>query len=608
MTSRRAEQGGSAVEERRDRGAAERDMGGLEALDLPSAVTIADFSNLMGVDPVELIKGLMRSGYMLTMNDVIERDLAEQIAPVFGYSVTPEDEKERDSGSLVVSSEGEDPETLVVRPPVVTILGHVDHGKTTLLDAVRNSKIVDLESGGITQHIGAYQVDYDGHPVTFLDTPGHEAFTAMRAKGAQVTDIAVLVVAADDGIMPQTLEAIDHARAADVPIIVAVNKIDMPSADIESVKRQLAEQDLLIEEWGGDIIVSPVSALTGDGISDLLENILVVAEINELKANPDRAGRAVIVEARRDKSRGTITTALVQTGMLQVGQNVVVRNVRGRVRAMFDDRGARTERAGPSQPVEILGISELLEAGDIIEVMPDEKTAREVVDRRTRESELERAAAPTLEDVYARIEAGEVKALNLIVKTDVQGSIDAVRNSLDSLSTEQTKVNVIHAASGGITESDVLLAVASSAIIVGFNSSPEPGARRLANLQGVDIRSYSVIYDVIEDVASAVEGMLEPVYRDVVEGRATVRAVFNLGRRGRVAGIFVNDGAISRGATLSVIRDRRVLFSGPIASLKHFKDDVREVRNGLEGGVSLEGFNDYREGDVLEAHRTELAQ
>lgn len=589
-------------------GAAERDMGGLEALDLPSAVTIADFSNLMGVDPVELIKGLMRSGYMLTMNDVIERDLAEQIAPVFGYSVTPEDEKERDSGSLVVSSEGEDPETLVVRPPVVTILGHVDHGKTTLLDAVRNSKIVDLESGGITQHIGAYQVDYDGHPVTFLDTPGHEAFTAMRAKGAQVTDIAVLVVAADDGIMPQTLEAIDHARAADVPIIVAVNKIDMPSADVESVKRQLAEQDLLIEEWGGDIIVSPVSALTGDGISDLLENILVVAEINELKANPDRAGRAVIVEARRDKSRGTITTALVQTGMLQVGQNVVARNVRGRVRAMFDDRGARTERAGPSQPVEILGISELLEAGDIIEVMPDEKTAREVVDRRTRESERERAAAPTLEDVYARIEAGEVKALNLIVKTDVQGSIDAVRNSLDSLSTEQTKVNVIHAASGGITESDVLLAVASSAIIVGFNSSPEPGARRLANLQGVDIRSYSVIYDVIEDVASAVEGMLEPVYRDVVEGRATVRAVFNLGRRGRVAGIFVNDGAISRGATLSVIRDRRVLFSGPIASLKHFKDDVREVRNGLEGGVSLEGFNDYREGDVLEAHRTELAQ
>ena len=608
MTSRRVEQGGNAVEERSAEGAAERDMGALEALDLPSAVTIADFSNLMGVDPVELIKGLMRSGYMLTMNDVIERDLAEQIAPVFGYSVTPEDEKERDSGSLVVSSEGEDPENLVVRPPVVTILGHVDHGKTTLLDAVRNSKIVDRESGGITQHIGAYQVEYDGHPVTFLDTPGHEAFTAMRAKGAQVTDIAVLVVAADDGIMPQTLEAIDHARAADVPIIVAVNKIDMPSADVESVKRQLAEQDLLIEEWGGDIIVSPVSALTGDGISDLLENILVVAEVNELKANPDRAGRAVIVEARRDKSRGTITTALVQTGMLQVGQNVVVRNVRGRVRAMFDDRGARTERAGPSQPVEILGISELLEAGDIIEVMPDEKTAREVVDRRTRESERERAAAPTLEDVYARIEAGEVKALNLIVKTDVQGSIDAVRNSLDSLSTEQTKVNVIHAASGGITESDVLLAVASSAIIVGFNSSPEPGARRLANQQGVDIRSYSVIYDVIEDVANALEGMLEPVYREVVEGRATVRAVFNLGRRGSVAGIFVNGGTISRGATVSVIRGRQVLFTGLIGSLKHFKDDVREVRNGLEGGVALEGFNDYREGDVLEAHRTELAQ
>ena len=580
---------------------------GLVALDLPSAVKISDFSNLMGVDPVEVIKGLMRSGYMLTMNDVIERDLAELIAPVFGYSVLPEADRERGPGSLVVSQEGEDPDQLVTRPPVVTILGHVDHGKTTLLDAVRNSKIVDSESGGITQHIGAYQVEYKGRSITFLDTPGHEAFTAMRARGAQVTDIAVLVVAADDGIMPQTLEAIDHARAAEVPIIVAINKIDAPNADVERVKRQLAEQDLLIEEWGGDVVASPVSALTGEGIPDLLENMQVVAEIGEFKANPTRPGRAVVVEARRDKSKGTITTALVQTGTLRVGQNVVARNVRGRVRAMFDDRGARTESAGPSQPVEILGISELLDAGDIIEVTPDEKTAREIVERRTRDSERERAAGPTLEDVYARIEAGEVKGLNLIVKTDVQGSIDAVRNSVENLNTEKLRVNVIHSASGSITESDVLLAVASNAIIIGFNSVPEPGARKLGNQEGVDIRFYDVIYGLIDDVQNALEGLLEPEYQEVVEGQATVRAVFDLGRRGKVAGIFVNNGLISRGAMIRVIRGGQPLFSGPITSLKHFKDDVREVRNGLEGGIALVGFEDFQEGDLIEAHRTEVA-
>ncbi len=611
MTSKRPQQpagGGSAVEEQKAGQNSEPDLEGLVALDLPSAVMIADFSNLMGVDPVEVIKGLMRSGYMLTMNDVIERDLAELIAPVFGYSVLPEADRERGPGSLVVSQEGEDPEQLVTRPPVVTILGHVDHGKTTLLDAVRNSKIVDRESGGITQHIGAYQVEYNGHPITFLDTPGHEAFTAMRARGAQVTDIAVLVVAADDGIMPQTLEAIDHARAAEIPIIVAVNKIDAPNADVERVKRQLAEQDLLIEEWGGDVIAAPVSALTGEGIPDLLENLQVVAEVGELRANPTRPGRAVVVEARRDKSKGTITTALVQTGTLRLGQNVVARTARGRIRAMFNDRGTRTESAGPSQPVEILGINDLLEAGDIIEVTPDEKTAREIVERRTRESERQRAAAgPTLEDVYARIEAGEVTGLNLIVKTDVQGSIEPMRNSLENLNTDRSKVNVIHSASGSITESDVLLAVASSAIIVGFNSVPEPGARMLANQEGVDVRFYDVIYDLIDDVENALKGLLEPEYREVVEGQATVRAVFSLGRRAKVAGIFVTNGLISRGATIRVIRGGQPLFNGPIASLKHFKDDVREVRNGLEGGVTLTGFEDFHEGDLLEAHRTELA-
>lgn len=609
MTSKGTQQlpgGDSTIEDQQTMRTSETDLGELVALDLPSAVTIADFSNLMGADPIEVIKGLMRSGYMLTMNDVIERDLAEEIAPIFGYTVLPEVDRDKGPGSLVVSQKDEDPKHLVTRPPVVTILGHVDHGKTTLLDAVRNSKIVDRESGGITQHIGAYQVEYNGNPITFLDTPGHEAFTAMRARGAQVTDIAVLVVAADDGIMPQTLEAIDHARAAEVPIIVALNKIDAPNADVERVKRQLAEQDLLIEEWGGDVVASPVSALTGDGIPDLLENIQVVAEIGELRANPTRAGRAVVVEARRDKSKGTITTALIQTGTLSVGQNLVSRNIRGRIRAMFDDRGTRTESAGPSQPVEILGINELLEAGDIIEATPDEKTARQIAEQRTRDSESAQSTGPTLEDVYARIEAGEVKGMNLIVKTDVQGSIDAVRISLENLNTEQTRINIIHAASGSITESDVLLAMASSAIIVGFNTIPEPGARKLANQASVDIRFYDVIYDLIDDAANALKGLLEPEYREIVEGQATVRAVFSLGRRNKVAGIFVNNGLISRGATIRVIRGGKPMFNGPITSLKHFKDDVREIRNGLEGGIALSDFQDFQEGDLIEAHRTEL--
>ena len=478
-----ADQGGSAVEAPGRPDPAPQ-LPALQPLEVPAALTVNSLGTLMGVDPVEVIKELMRSGFMLTINDVVEHDLAKDIAARFGYGVLLLPDQEQEQGSLVVSAdEEEDASLLEPRPPVVTILGHVDHGKTTLLDVIRKSNIVAGEAGGITQHIGAYQVDYEGNSITFLDTPGHEAFTAMRARGARVTDIAILVIAADDGVMPQTVEAIDHARAAGVPIVVAINKVDRPDADVERVKRQLAENELLIEEWGGDVIAVAASALTGEGVPELLENIQVVAEVNELKANPSRNGRALVVEARIDKSRGTLATVLVQTGTLSVGDNIVTGELRGRVRAMFNDRGHRIKSAGPSQPVEVLGISGLPEAGDILIAVPDEKTARQMVEERRRQRESELAAGPTLEDVYARIESGEVKALNLILKTDVQGSIEPVRSTLENLNTERSKVNIIHAASGSITESDVLLGVASQAIIIGFNSQPEPGARTLPTVR-----------------------------------------------------------------------------------------------------------------------------
>ena len=577
----------------------------LEEVEIPTAVTVHDLAAVMDVGPVEIIKELMRNGYMYNINEVVEHDVAALIAPALGYSVMPLVEEKSGRDSLVISADEEDPSLVKSRPPVVTMLGHVDHGKTTLLDSIQQTEIVSKEAGGITQRIGAYQVDYNGNLISFLDTPGHEAFTAMRARGAQVTDIAVLVVAADDGIMPQTVEAIDHARAAGVPILVAINKVDKPEADVDRVRRQLSEQNLLVEEWGGDVIAVPVSALKNEGISELLENVLVVAEVGELKANPDREARGVVVDARLDKSRGIIAAVLVQTGTLRVGDNVVVGEVRGRIRAMFSDKGPRIKSAGPSTPVEILGLNSLPEAGEILEVTPDEKSARQLVADRQRKGELQRTAGPTLQDVYSRLESGEVKALNLIVKTDVQGSIEPVRGVLESLDTDQTKVNVIRAASGNITESDVLLAVASRAIIIGFNSRAEPGARTLASQQGVEIRSYEVIYHLTEDIENALQGLIEPVLEDIIEGRATVRAVFSIGRRSKAAGIFVNDGRIARDSTIHVLRDGQELFVGPIASLKHLKDDVRELTTRFEGGIILDRFNDHREGDVLEAHRTE---
>ena len=576
----------------------------LEPLEVPIAIAIYDLAELMETTPVEVIKEFMRNGYMFPINEVVQHDLVAQIAPSFGFEVLPLEE-ESDAGSIVPSTDDDDPEMLEDRPPVVTILGHVDHGKTTLLDTIRKTNVVDGEAGGITQHIGAYQVNYDNRQITFLDTPGHEAFTAMRARGAQVTDIAVLVVAADDGIMPQTEEAISHVKAAGVPIVVAINKVDRPEADPERVKRQLAERDLLIEEWGGDVIALPVSALTGDGVDNLLDNLAIVAEVSEFKANVSKTARAVVVEARIDRSRGTVATVLVQTGTLSVGDNIVIGSLRGRIRAMLTDSGQPVEVATPSQPVEILGIAGVPEAGDILEVTEDEKAARQLAEQRIRQSERQRAAGPTLEDVHTRIAAGEVKALNLIIKTDVQGTVEAVKGALNGLNTDQTRVNIVHIASGAITESDVLLGLASQAIIIGFNTEPGQGATALANQEGVEIRHYNIIYHLLEDVERALTGLLEPVYRDVTDGHATVRAVFGVGRRMRVAGFYVNDGQISRGSTVHVLRGGQKLFEGNIASLKHFRDDVREVNVGFEGGLTLDGFNDYQEGDILEAHSSE---
>ena len=582
---------------------------GLEPLNIPAAITVADLAGAMDVGPVEIIKELMRSGYMFTMNDVIEHDIASMVAPGFGFGILPldaESEGDEESTSIVFSSEDEeDQEALEPRPPIITILGHVDHGKTTLLDTIRGANVVEGEAGGITQHIGAYQIDYEGAPITFLDTPGHEAFTAMRARGAQATDIAVLVVAADDGIMPQTIEAIDHVRAAQVPMVIAINKVDLPNSDQERVKRQLAEQDLLIEEWGGDVIAVPVSALNGDGVPDLIENLIVLSEVSELQANPQREALGVVVEARRDRSRGSVATLIVQTGTLHVGDNIVIGGIRGKIRAMFDDKGERMKSAGPSTPVEILGLPSLPEAGDLFEVAGNEREAREWVQEYERELLMERQAGPTLESVHTRVQMGETVALNLIVKTDVQGAVEPVRAALEGLGAESTRVNMVHIASGGITESDILLAVASDAIIIGFNSPPEQGAQALANQEGVEIRNYDVIYHMTEDISQALQGMLEPVFRDVLDGRATVRAVFNLGRRIRVAGIYVNDGRISRGTKIRVLRGGDTIAEGEVASLKRFQDDVREIANGFEGGLTIEGFGDWQEEDAIEAYRSE---
>jgi translation initiation factor IF-2 len=572
----------------------------LRALPLSDAVSVGSLAQRMQVEPVQVIKQLMRAGVFASINEYVDYETAAVVVRAFGFAARKTEDAGATAAGAVAEEEGAD---LEARPPVVTILGHVDHGKTTLLDAIRSTNVVGQEAGGITQHIGAYQIEHDGNPITFIDTPGHQAFTAMRARGAQVTDIAVLVVAADDGVMPQTAEAIDHIKAAGVPMIVAINKMDTNDPDPEKVRRQLSEHELVVEKWGGDIMDVEVSAKTGDGIPALLASIHLVAEMAELKANPGRPGVGVVIEAKLDKSRGSLATVLVQTGTLKIGDYIVVGSKRGRVKALIDDEGKRVTSAGPSIPVEILGINELPGAGDRLVVVPDEKTARETVAERLRREGLQRSHGAKLEDVGNRITTGTLKELSLVVKTDVQGSIDAVRQALEQLSSEETQVRVIHAATGAITESDIMLAAASDAIVIGFNVRPEQGAERLAAQDGIQVRNYSIIYRLIEDVEAALKGMLEPTYEDVIEGTIEVREVYPLGKRRKLAGCYVTDGKVARGALARVLRGGNELFDGPIGSLRRFKDDVREVATGYECGLSIDGFNDFEIGDTVQTHR-----
>ena len=576
----------------------------LRALPIGEAIAVGTLAERMRVEPVQVIKQLMRGGVFASINQIIDFDTAAGVARVFGYAARKVEDAVSAAGGAVAEDESADLET---RPAVVTVLGHVDHGKTTLLDAVRRTNVVAKEAGGITQHIGAYQVVHNGTPITFIDTPGHEAFTAMRARGAQVTDIAILVVAADDGVMPQTVEAIDHIKAAEVPIIVAINKMDSPNADSERVRRQLSEHEFVVEKWGGEVIDVEVSAKAGDGIPDLLESIELVAEVSELKANPRRPGVGVVVEAELDRNRGVLARILVQTGTLRIGDHIVVGSTRGRVKALVNAEGKRTHNAGPSMPVEVLGLSELPGAGDRLVVVPDEKTARATVAERLRREDLNRSRGATLEEMGARISSGQTKELRLILKTDVQGSVAAVRQALERLSTPETQIRLIHTGTGAITESDVMLGVASDAIIIGFNVRPDQGAQRLADQDNVQIRRYDIIYRLTEDVEKALHGLLEPEIRDVTEGAAEVRAVFSLGRSRKSAGCYVTDGRLTRGAKGRVIRGGEVVFDGSIAGLRRFKDDVREVATGYECGVSLEGFNDFQEGDIIESHRQQRA-
>jgi len=569
----------------------------LPQIELPSPLSVRQLADILKVEPVKVIKQLMRKGIMANINQAIDFDMATGVALDFGYSA-----QEKVEHRVLPSPKRARRGKIQIRPPVVTIMGHVDHGKTTLLDAIRETNVTAHEVGAITQHIGAYQTTVAGRKITFLDTPGHEAFTAMRARGTQSTDIVVLVVAADDGVMPQTVEAIDHAKAAKVPIVVAINKIDKPNADLERVKQQLADAGLIIEEWGGDIVCVPVSAKKGQGISDLLENLFLVADILELKANPNCAAEGVVIEARLDSTKGSLATLLVQKGTLELGNVVVVGNTWGKVKAIFDDKGKRVKKAELSTPVEVLGLNAVPSSGEFFTGVTDEHQARDIVDK----CEVARAQAPlSLVALSNQISEGQVKELNIILKTDVHGSIEPIKNSIERLSTEKVRVKVIHAASGSITESDVFLASASKGIIIGFNSDPAPGAQQLAEVEEVSIQRYDVIYKLEEDVGKALKGMLEPTYAEVLGGRAEVRAIFPSSKRGKVAGIYVKEGKVWRDAKAKILRRNDMVCESRISSLKRFKEDVAEVAAGLECGVSVEGFNDFYIGDIIELYRRE---
>ena len=575
----------------------------LTDITIPETITVKDLSAELKKTSGEIIKKLLGYGIMATINNEIDFDTAFLIAGEFGVTAHKK-EVVTDEDILFDDSEDKE-EDLKPRPPVIVVMGHVDHGKTSLLDAVRSTNVIEGEAGGITQAIGAYKVEINGREITFLDTPGHEAFTAMRARGAQITDIAILVVAANDGVMPQTIEAIDHAKAAGIPIIVAINKIDVEGANPDKVKQELAEYGLVSEDWGGDTIFVPISAKKKINIDNLLEMVLLVADMKELKANPNKQAKGVVIEAKLDKSKGPVATMLVQRGTLDIGDTILVGSVIGRIRTMTDDKGHKVKKAGPSTPVEITGLTEVPEAGDTFYEVKDEKTAKHLMERRKRQARdkaLKASSRVTLDDLFSQIEKGNLKQLNIIVKADVQGSVEAVKQALEKLSNDEVKVKVIHANVGAITESDVTLANVSNAIIIGFNVRPEAIAKDMAEKENVEIKTYSVIYNAIEDVEAAMKGMLDPVFKEVVIGNAEVRQTFKISDVGTIAGCYVTNGKVARNAGVRVLRDNVVIHDGKLISLKRMKDDAKEVAKGFECGIQIENFNDIKEGDIIEAY------
>ena len=576
---------------------------------IEETITVQKLAEKLRVTAADIIKSLMELGVMATINQEIDSDTAILVADKFGYEVHVKEEE--DIEEIIMAEPEDDPKDLKPRPPVVAIMGHVDHGKTSLLDAIRKTNVTEKEAGGITQHIGAYQVEVDGKKITFLDTPGHAAFTSMRARGAQVTDIAVLVVAADDGVMPQTVEAINHIKAAGVHMIIAVNKIDKPDANPNKVYQDLANLGLVVEKWGGDIVSVEVSAKKRIGLDELLEMILLVAEIAELKANPDRPARAVVIEAKLDKGRGPVTTVLVKNGTLKQGDIVIAGCAYGRVRAMIDHKGRRIKEAPPSTPVEILGLNDVPNASDILVVVEDEKTAKAVVEKRLekkRKLELNANKKISLDDLFEQIQEGKVKELPIIVKADVQGSVEALTQALVGLSNDEVKINVVHGGVGAITETDIMLASASNAIVLGFNVRPNVNAKKAAKTEKVDLRLYRVIYEAIDDIKKAMSGLLEPEYQEVVIGRVEVRKTFKASKIGTIAGSYVVDGKVTRDAKVRVIRDGIVIHEGEIDTLKRFKDDVKEVVQGYECGITIKNFNDIKEGDEMEIYAEEAVK
>ncbi|NWO25239.1 translation initiation factor IF-2 [Peptostreptococcaceae bacterium oral taxon 081] len=588
-------------EEKQDKPETEKqDDDGIIVLD--ETVVVGEFATLIGVLPTQVIMSLMKMGIMANINQNIKFETAEKIAFEFDKLVElkePEEEKE----DIIIQEDSE--EDLELRPPIVTVMGHVDHGKTSLLDAIRKTKVTDKEAGGITQHIGASEVYINGKKVVFLDTPGHEAFTQMRLRGAQVTDIAILVVAADDGIMPQTIEAISHAKAANIPIIVAINKIDKPTANIEKVRQELSNNGLLVEDWGGDVIDVPVSAKKGENLDKLLEMVLLVAEMEELKANPNRPAVGTVIESNLDKGRGPVATVIVSNGTLKVGDPVIAGTAYGKIRALVNDKGQRVKKATPSTPVEILGLNEVPMAGDQFVVMPSEKAARTIGEKRRikqRDEQMKATSKITLEDLFDKMQEGEVKELDIVLKADVQGSLEAIRQSIEKISNEQVQLRVIHSGVGAVADSDIMLASASNAIVIGFNVRPTSSAIAMAEREQVDMRTYRIIYELIEDIEKAMKGMLDPEYKEVVIGQAEVRETFKVSGVGTIAGSYVTEGKVTRSSKARLVRNGIVIYDGEVASIRRFKDDVKEVARGYECGITLANFNDIKEQDIIEAY------